>query len=245
MKIEDFLLFFNELLDGSNFAHRTFLVGGVVRDLHLGQTDFEDFDLTVQKRFGGLSLAKYLSNKDVCESCEIFEKFGTARLVLQGIKVDLAETRREIYHKGRRYPQIRYAPIEEDVWRRDFTINALYMNIKSKAVTDPSEMGFRDLDKHIIRTLREPSRVFSEDALRLLRAVRFAATLGFELEQGTADAIREAAPLCKRLSQRAWQMEMDKLKASAAWEQGLFLLKHFGLLSYAPPSIAAEYFPQL
>ena len=234
MKIDDFLSLFGSMIKGSSFATRTWLVGGVVRDLQLGYNDFDDFDLCIEQRFGGLRLAKYLQNRGFPKTCEIFERFGTARLSLEGITLDLVASRSEIYNSGRRYPRIRYAPIKEDAWRRDFTINALYMNVSDRRIIDPSGMGFADIEARRIRCLREPMTVFSEDALRILRALRFAATFGFNLEESTADAIAESAHLTKRLSTKAWSLEIQKLRDKGILDNALDIYAQYGVMRYIP-----------
>jgi poly(A) polymerase len=234
VKIEDFLSLFGSMIKGSSFATRTWLVGGVVRDLQLGYDDFVDFDLCIEQPFGGLRLAKYLQNRGIPQTCEIFERFGTARLSLEGITLDLVASRSETYHSGKRYPKIRYAPIKEDVWRRDFTINALYMSVLDRRIIDPSGMGFADISARRIRCLREPMTVFSEDALRILRALRFAATFGFVLEESTSDALARCVHLIKRLSKKAWSLEMQKLREKGIFEEAFKLYAEYGVQRYVP-----------
>jgi len=231
------------MTEGTIFATRTWLVGGVVRDLQLGYDDFEDFDLCIEQPLGGLLLAKYLQNRGIPQSIEIFEIFSTARISLEGIRVDLVTSRTEIYRNHRRYPKIRYAPIQEDVWRRDFTINALYMNISDRKLLDPCKMGLDDLAAKRIRTLREPMLVFREDSLRILRALRFAASLRFDLAEDTAKAIEKTAHYTKRLSKAAWRFELQKLKQKDIWDEVQKLYSQYGIANYIPEDIIIKDFP--
>lgn len=236
MKLTDFLSMLQNLLEGTGFQGKTFLVGGVVRDHLLGESDFYDFDLAIRMKFGGLKLGAYMMHRLDPISYETFPKFGTARMELETIKLDFVETRKERYQPGRRYPKIRFGSIEDDVSRRDFTVNALYMDVFTRAILDPSGMGIEDLEQGIIRTLRDPDKVISEDYLRILRAVRFAAKLEFDLDVHTRQAIIKHAPMIGRLSQTAISREVDKMKASKAWNQAQILMQDLGL-----GSICADY----
>ena len=144
MTLDVFQEIMRAALKGSDFVGKTYLVGGVVRDLLLGKKDFTDFDLCVEKRYGGLKLGSYLKTRLEHESYEVFPRFGTVRMKLQGISLDLVQTRCETYTEGRRFPRIRYCPISEEVWRRDFTINSLYLELFSEVWLDPCGKGLMD-----------------------------------------------------------------------------------------------------
>ncbi|MCB5270352.1 MAG: hypothetical protein LHW56_00745 [Candidatus Cloacimonetes bacterium] len=230
MTLEAFLDILRPALKGSDFVGKTYLVGGVVRDLLLGKQDFTDFDLCIEKRYGGLKLGKFLQNKLELQSYEVFPRFGTVRMKLQGISLDLVQTRCETYTEGRRFPRIRYCPIAEDVWRRDFTINSLYLELFSENILDPCGQGKMDLEGRLIRTLRDPLLVFSEDALRILRAIRFAGTLDFDLEEETYTAIRALAAKVQKLSAKAQSQELGKMDLSNSRVQ--LLLEESGIQNY-------------
>ncbi|MDD2423763.1 MAG: hypothetical protein PHT37_02565 [Candidatus Cloacimonetes bacterium] len=230
MTLDVFQEIMRAALKGSDFVGKTYLVGGVVRDLLLGKKDFTDFDLCVEKRYGGLKLGSYLKTRLEHESYEVFPRFGTVRMKLQGISLDLVQTRCETYTEGRRFPRIRYCPISEEVWRRDFTINSLYLELFSEVWLDPCGKGLMDIKDRLIRTLRDPLLVFSEDALRILRAIRFAGALDFELEAETYAAIRALAANVQKLSAKAQSQELDKMDLSNSRVQ--LLLEESGIQSY-------------
>jgi tRNA nucleotidyltransferase/poly(A) polymerase len=154
---------------------------------------------------------------------------------LDSIKLDFVETRRERYQPGRRYPNIRFGTIAEDVYRRDFTVNALYMEVFSAEVLDPSGRGLADLQEGVIRTLRDADQVISEDYLRILRAIRFSATLGFALDPDIRRAIEKYAPKIGRLSQSAIFREVEKMKAAGVWAEARALMQELGLEDAIPP----------
>ena len=220
----------HEALKGSDFVGKTYLVGGVVRDLFLGKEDFTDFDLCVEKRYGGLKLGKYLQTRLDPQSYEVFPRFGTVRMRLQDIELDLVQTRCESYTEGRRFPEIRYCPLSEDVWRRDFTINSLYLELFSGVYLDPCGKGLTHIRDRLICTTRDPLVVFSEDALRMLRAIRFASALDFELEAETFAAISALAANVKKLSAKAQSQELAKMDLSKSRTQ--LLLKKTGIQNY-------------
>ncbi|MCB5253614.1 MAG: hypothetical protein RBR69_09430 [Candidatus Cloacimonadaceae bacterium] len=230
MKLEVFLKIMRRALQGSDFVGRTYLVGGVVRDLLLGKDDFTDFDLCVEKRYGGLKLGSYLKTRLNPQSYEVFPRFGTVRMKLKDIEIDLVQTRCESYTKGRRFPRIRYCPISEDVWRRDFTINSLYLELFSESILDPCGRGKTDLQDRLIRTTRDPVLVFSEDALRMLRALRFVSTLDFDLEAETYAAMRSLAANVQRLSAKAQCQELNKMNFES--RRLKLLLKESGIQDY-------------
>ncbi len=235
MTLADFLAMARKLLEGTGFQGKTYLVGGVVRDHLLGDGDFYDFDLAIQLRYGGLKLGAYMMHRLNPLTYETFPKFGTARMELDSIKLDFVETRRERYQPGRRYPNIRFGTIAEDVYRRDFTVNALYMEVFSAEVLDPSGRGLADLQEGVIRTLRDADQVISEDYLRILRAIRFSATLGFALDPDIRRAIEKYAPKIGRLSQSAIFREVEKMKAAGVWAEARALMQELGLEDAIPP----------
>jgi poly(A) polymerase len=237
MTLAEFQSLLQELIRDSAFAEHTYLVGGVLRDRLLGKSDFQDFDLCVAQRHGGLKLGAYINKRVSAQSYEIFPRYGTVRLRFAGIELDLVETRRDLYKAGRRFPQIRFTSLDQDVWRRDFTINCLYQKLGSDEILDPCAMGRNDLEHRVIRTPRDPLIVFAEDSLRILRAIRFAATLDFELEPETRAALIHLADRVKQLSHKAQAAELHKMQA--ARHQADALLKETGVWRYLKPLSSA------
>jgi tRNA nucleotidyltransferase (CCA-adding enzyme) len=167
-----------------------YLVGGVVRDLLLKRENW-DLDLTVEG--DGLAFARLVANR-YGAGLAVFERFATARLVFpDGLKMDIAATRRESYTQPAVLPTVQLASIEEDLSRRDFTINAIAVQLNPRQfghLLDPYE-GQRDLRARTIRVLHAGS--FQDDPTRIFRAIRFEQRFGFHLERATARLLAQAA----------------------------------------------------
>ncbi|HKP00443.1 MAG TPA: hypothetical protein VJU02_02315, partial [Nitrospiraceae bacterium] len=176
-----------------------FLVGGVVRDLLLKRKT-QDLDLTVEG--DGIAFARLVAER-YGTGLVVFERFATARLTFpNGFKIDIATTRRESYAQPALLPTVQHSSIEEDLSRRDFTINAIAVQLNQRQfgrVLDPYE-GQRDLRARTIRVLHAGS--FLDDPTRIFRAIRFEQRFGFRLEHATARLIAQAAStsLIQRLS---------------------------------------------
>ena len=167
-----------------------YLVGGVVRDLLLKRENW-DFDLTVEG--DGIAFARQVADR-YGAGLAVFERFATARLVFpDGLKMDIATTRRESYAQPAILPTVQLASIEEDLYRRDFTINAMAMQLNPGqfgCLLDPYG-GQRDLRARTIRVLHADS--FQDDPTRIFRAIRFEQRFGFRLERTTLRLLAEAA----------------------------------------------------
>jgi tRNA nucleotidyltransferase (CCA-adding enzyme) len=189
-----------------------YLVGGVVRDLLLKRENW-DLDLTVEG--DGIAFARLVAGR-YGAGLAVFERFATARLTFpNGLKMDIATTRRESYAQPALLPTVQHASIEEDLYRRDFTINAMVVQLKSGQfgrVLDPYG-GQRDLRARTIRVLHEGS--FQDDPTRIFRAIRFEQRFGFRLERATLRLLAQAAStnLIQRLSGPRLQNEILLLLA--------------------------------
>ncbi len=167
-----------------------YLVGGVVRDLLLKCENW-DLDLTVEG--DGIAFARLVANR-YRAGLAVYERFATARLTLpEGMKLDIATTRRESYAQSAALPDVEAASLKEDLYRRDFTINAMAIELNARhfgALHDPYG-GQRDLKAKTIRVLHDKS--FVDDPTRVFRAIRFAERFGFRLEVNTTRFLKEAA----------------------------------------------------
>jgi poly(A) polymerase len=215
-------------------AHRyqALLVGGCVRDLLLGR-EAADYDVTTDA-----------TPDQVMElfpdSIAVGARFGVILVPRDGLKVEVATFRSDVgYSDGRHPDRVEYARTpKEDVQRRDFTINGLLLRHDSGEVLD-FVGGQADLKAGLIRAIGEPDRRFSEDKLRLLRAVRFAARFGFRIELATSDAIRRHAHEVTAVSAERVRDELTKLLTEGAARHGFELLDETGLLQAVLPEIAA------
>ena len=170
---------------------RAFVVGGYVRDYYLRRPS-TDIDVVVVG--SGIALAEALG-RELRTKVSVFKTFGTAMLRAGGVEVEFVGARKESYTHDSRKPQVEAGTLDDDQRRRDFTINALAWSLNSDTfgeLVDPFD-GMYDLEECIIRTPCDPDITFSDDPLRMMRAVRFAAQLGFQIEEETFDAIRRNA----------------------------------------------------
>jgi len=213
-------------------GHQALLVGGCVRDLLLGREP-ADYDVTtdatperVMELFPG--------------SIAVGAQFGVVLVPRDGIKVEVATFRSDVgYSDGRHPDRVVYSKTpEEDVQRRDFTINGLLMRHDSAEILD-FVGGQADLKAGVIRAIGEPDRRFTEDKLRMMRAVRFAARFGFEIEHKTLSSIRRHAGAVTDVSAERIRDELTKLLTEGAARRGFELLEKAWLLSIVLPEIAA------
>lgn len=193
-----------ETLRRGGFA--AYPVGGAVRDLLLGKQP-HDWDVT--------TAARPEQAEALLSGCRVIEtgvRHGTITVLAGETPVELTTFRGEgSYTDGRHPDAVTFGVgLEEDLARRDFTIGAMAWNAETGEVIDPFG-GQADLENRLIRAVGEPDRRFAEDGLRILRGLRFAAVLGFEIEPGTADALRRNAPRLKNLSPERVKAELERL----------------------------------
>lgn len=202
------------------------LVGGAVRDALLGMTNGEDIDLVVEG--DALSLAGRLG-RELNVRVVSHGRFGTAYLELPHDRwIDIVMARKETYARPGALPDVEPGTLEDDLRRRDFTINALAYRLTgsdARSLVDPTG-GLADLAGGVVRMMRPDS--FAEDPSRLVRAARYAARLGFRLDSDTEAAARAAAPDLDPHSSRVGE-EFKRLLGEPAAEDGLSLLRSFGV----------------
>lgn len=219
MKIDELRLLLAEKIQGTDFAGKAYFAGGSVRDHILGrETANPDVDIAVELPKGGVRLARYLKKVLPMSGLKVQNAFGTATAFFDDVQFDFVMTRSEKYAFGSRFPKVRFAELKTDCMRRDFTINALYMDITRGDILDPSGKGLEDLERRIIRCLQDPFRSFREDPLRMLRALRFSVILGFELEPVVLQAIKVNAGLTRSLSRTRLLNEIQRLELVAGPE---------------------------
>jgi len=214
MNIHQLRITIAEAIEGTEFAGKVYFAGGAVRDL-LIHRQTEDFDLTVELPRGGILLAAFLHTKLASGEPFNYPKFGTAYINYQGITIEFVMTRRELYNPGNRNPKVEFGSLQDDVFRRDFTINSLLLSVSGGNLVDLTKMGLRDLNDGLIRTPIDPRKSFMEDPLRMLRAIRFATLLGYSFESNTWDALRECAPQVRSLARPRISDEFSKIMVSS------------------------------
>jgi poly(A) polymerase len=176
-------------ISSTPFQGDVFLVGGAVRDELLNLPAKNDFDLVTRQ--DAIHLANLLWTSKTSDIPPItYPRFGTAMVQVMGVPIELITARMESYHDESRKPDVQAATYLEDAQRRDFTINTLRRNLEDWTLDDPLGTGLADLQSRTLRTPLEPKRTFSDDPLRMLRAVRFRWQLGFNPDPAMVDAIK-------------------------------------------------------
>ena len=212
-----------------------YVVGGYVRDYYLHRPS-TDIDVVVVG--SGVAVAEELG-KELGVKVSIFKTYGTAMLRWKGTEVEFVGARKESYTPSSRNPQVAPGTLEDDQRRRDFTINAMAWSVNSATfgkLVDPFE-GMYDLEDCIIRTPCEPERTFSDDPLRMMRAVRFASQLGFDIDDETFEAICSQAERINIVSKERIIVELSKIMASPVPSIGLNLMHTSGLLRHVLPEL--------
>lgn len=244
---EDKLLdFIKTQIIGSEYENHVFLVGGAVRDELMG-LPIKDVDLVIDLPNGGINFSEWICKKVGCYKPEsnpvIYPTFGTAKFTLRytefnDIDVECVQTRKEQYHdESSRNPECCYGTLAEDCFRRDLTINALYKNICNDEILDLTGNGIIDIEKHIIRTPCDPDITYSDDPLRMLRAIRFSSRYGWNIESSTYNGIKNNAKKIEIITQERITDEINKILLTKKPSLGLKILKDSNLLELVLPEV--------
>jgi poly(A) polymerase len=226
----------------SDTAHQmnlpAYVVGGFVRDLLLGNPG-KDIDIVVVGH--GIELAQAVGRKIGNEHVQVFKTYGTAMLHYHDWQIEFVGARRESYQRDSRNPIVENGTLEDDQQRRDFTINAMSISLNKEdygRLIDPFD-GEGDLERKIIRTPRNPDITYSDDPLRMLRAIRFATRLDFTIEKESFDAISRNAQRISIISQERITDELNKIIMADKPSIGFKLLFDTGLLQLIFPEMVA------
>lgn len=212
-----------------------YVVGGYVRDYYLHRPS-SDIDVVVVG--SGVAVAEELA-KRLNAKVTIYKTYGTAMLRWHDTEVEFVGARRESYTPQSRNPLVEPGTLEDDQRRRDFTINTMAWSVNGHnfgQLVDPFG-GMYDLEDCIIRTPCEPDKTFSDDPLRMMRAVRFASQLGFDIDDETFDGICRQADRIKIITKERINVELNKIMASPAPSIGLTLMRSSGLLKHVLPEL--------
>ena len=219
----------------SSLGMKVFLVGGAVRDRLLGYPPSQDYDFVIESG-STKELAEKLA-KRLAAQLVYFPKFRTAQLSRDNLKIELVEARTDRYSEKNRKPQVERATLLDDLRRRDFTVNTFLQDLSSGEVLDLLNAR-PDLCQRILRTPLDPSITFQDDPLRMLRAIRFAVRLGFEIEEATGVAIMQKASLLPaKVSAQRIKSELDLMMLTPQPDRGIQLLKQYQLLPHILPEL--------
>ncbi|MBW7870365.1 MAG: HD domain-containing protein [Flavobacteriia bacterium] len=219
---------------------QTFVVGGYVRDFLLKRGQKKDIDFVTVG--SGIELAKKAHSKmKDATKLTVYKRFGTAMYKWQGIELEFVGARKESYSEDSRKPFVENGTLDDDQKRRDFTINALAISVNPEnfgQLIDPFD-GIGDLKNKIIRTPLDPDVTYSDDPLRMMRAIRFAAQLGFEIEKNSFDSILKNSKRIEIVSKERVMDEFQKIMMTDKPSVGLKLLDDAGLMKFILPELVA------
>lgn len=223
-----------------NLGVNSYVIGGFVRDFILNRGEAKDIDiLTIGS---GIELAKQVANLLPNQpKVQIFKTFGTAMLRYNDLELEFVGARKESYTEDSRNPSVEPGSLEDDQNRRDFTINALAISLNEVdfgTLLDPFD-GLLDLQKKIIRTPLDPNITYSDDPLRMLRAIRFATQLGFQIEEKSLKSIKVNASRLSIITKERVVVELHKIVASDKPSVGFLLLDETNLLEKILPELIA------
>ncbi|HLT32235.1 MAG TPA: HD domain-containing protein [Aquaticitalea sp.] len=218
----------------------SYVIGGFVRDFILERGQHKDIDIVAIG--SGIELAKQVAkNLPNKPKVQIFKTYGTAMLRHDDIEIEFVGARKESYNEDSRNPIVENGTLEDDQNRRDFTINALALDLNEDnfgELLDPFN-GVQDLQNKIIRTPLNPDITFSDDPLRMMRAIRFATQLGFTIEEDSLKAIERNNERIKIITNERIVVELNKILESEKPSVGFLLLEKTGLLEYILPELTA------
>ena len=221
-----------ELIKGSEWENRVMLVGGCVRDILMGNEP-NDIDLLIDGDINaGIDFAKFISNN---HTVVVYPTYGTAMFHFMGEKIECVAPRKEKYKSDSRNPIVESATLKEECLRRDFTINSMYINISTGEIIDETSLGKKDISDQIIRSTSSPDIIFSDDPLRMLRAIRFSSRFGWIIENETLKGIIKNAKRIEIVSQERITDEINKILISKHPAMGLKLIYDTGLMNYILP----------
>lgn len=216
----------------------SYVIGGFVRDYFLKRGDAKDIDVVAVG--SGIDLAlkvsELLPNKP---KVQVFKTYGTAMLRYQDIEIEFVGARKESYNRESRNPIVEDGTLKDDQERRDFTINALALSLNTNTygdLLDPFN-GLKDLDDKLIKTPLAPGITYSDDPLRMMRAIRFATQLNFKIQKESLDAIKEFKDRITIITKERIVEELHKILSSSVPSIGFLHLERTGLLPFILPEL--------
>ena len=235
--LENSIIFKTVTEEAAALGVRAFVIGGYVRDWFMHR-DNDDVDIVVEG--SGIALAEKVAAR-LRSKVTVFRNFGTAMFKYKGVEVEFVGARRESYDRNSRKPFVEDGTLEEDQRRRDFTINAMAFSLQKDdygTLIDPFG-GIADIAAKKIRTPLDPDTTYSDDPLRMLRAVRFATRLGFDIVPESIESMRRNRDRLQILSKERIADELNKIMMTEHPSRGFYLLDECGLLDSILPELTA------
>ena len=215
-----------------------YAIGGFVRDLIIGKTSATDIDILVVG--SGIDIAKKTAKRlKIKSKITVFKNFGTAMFKYDGYDIEFVGTRQESYSKLSRNPKVKPGTLDDDLNRRDFTINTLGISLNKNNWGDLLDKfnGIKDLENKIIKTPLEPKQTFSDDPLRMLRAVRFSSQLNFQIDINSFNGLISERERIKIISPERISEEINKIIMTSKPSVGFKILESTGLLNIIMPEL--------
>lgn len=222
---------------GDALGYPTYVVGGLVRDRLINRPSYNK-DIDVVCVGDGIKLAQGVSKLLQLDApVVVFKRFGTAMIRVDGLEIEFVGARKESYSDDSRKPEVKAGTLEDDQNRRDFTINAMAVVLNKETfgeLLDPFD-GRADLERRIIRTPLAPGKTFSDDPLRMMRAIRFATQLDYDIHPETLAGIKANKDRMKIVSMERIMTEMNKMIVAPIPSRGLDMMSECGLLEQVLP----------
>ena len=236
--------YIGDIIKDTPWHQHIYIVGGSVRDFYMGN-DIKDIDLVIDLPNGGVNFANWCKDQGYTKTVVIYETYGTAMFMFKqfpGEEIECVMTRGEKYlDDGTRNPTVEFNTIEEDVIRRDLTINSLYYNCSTGEILDLID-GRSDIDNHIIKTTNpDADQIFIDDPLRCLRVIRFATRYGWEIEKNTYESMKRNVQRLKIITKERIQAEFNKILMSENAVMGINMLHDIGAMSFIVPEFEKCY----
>lgn len=216
-----------------------YIVGGYVRDLLMQRKAPTDIDFVTEQ--SGIELAKAVGKELGDLKVSVFKTYGTAMIKYKDLDLEFVGARKESYSEDSRKPAVETGTLEDDQKRRDFTVNALAISLNAESfgeLIDPFN-GREDMQNKILRTPLEPAQTYSDDPLRMMRAIRFASVLDFKIEKNSLEAIKQEAERINIVSMERIMVEFNKIMLSEKPSVGLKLMEETTLLEKIIPELTA------
>jgi len=218
----------------------SYVIGGFVRDFILNRGEHKDIDIVAIG--SGITLAKQVAkNLPNHPKVQVFKTYGTAMLVYNDMDIEFVGARKESYNENSRNPIVENGTLQDDQNRRDFTINAMALNLSEDLfgnLLDPFN-GIKDLERKVIRTPLDPDITYSDDPLRMMRAIRFATQLNFTIEANSLKSVSDNNERIKIITNERIVVELNKILESDKPSIGFLHLEKTGVLEYILPELTA------